>query len=215
MRRDGASPLNPSGETAHQWLQRELAKPAYADQRSWLQRLWDWAIDRLDDLLQGVGGALPLYALIPLLLVVVALVAFGLTRLRARGASSAKPSRDGVLDDIDLSAEELRRRAGQQEAEGAHSAAYIDYFRAVTRRAEERALLLPQPGRTAHEVGVELTSYFPHRAAEIRAAATFFDQVRYGGADADAPDVTRIRELEHDLDGTRPQHEVPPARVTA
>ncbi|MFC6707965.1 DUF4129 domain-containing protein [Flexivirga alba] len=205
MRADGA-PLDPSGGTAHAWLQRELAKPAYADQRSWLQRLWDWATDRLNDLLQGVGGALPLYVLIPLLVVIVGIVVFALSRLRGGSARTREPSDEGVLTDVDLTAEQLRDRAGRSAAKGAHSVAFVDYFRALARRAEERSLLLPQPGRTAHEVGAELAPYFPAQAAAIRSTAMFFDQVRYGGADASAEDVARIEALDRELENIRPRH---------
>lgn len=203
---DGSQPLSPDGSTAHAWLQRELAKPAYADQRSWIQRVWDWATDRLHDLLNGIGSALPLYVLIPLLLVLLAAVIYGVSRLGGRtGRTRDKPT-DGVLRDIDLTAAQLRARAGAAAADGAHSAAFVDYFRALTRRAEERALLLAQPGRTAHEVGTELAPYFPSHGDEIRSAATFFDRVRYGGSDATADDVDRIRTLDRELDGTRPHH---------
>ncbi|HWC23394.1 MAG TPA: DUF4129 domain-containing protein [Flexivirga sp.] len=211
---DDAPPLDPSGGAAHAWLQRELAKPAYADQRSWLQRLWDWARDRLDDLLQGVGGALPLYVLIPLLLVILGIVVFALSRLSGGSARKQDAAEDGVLTEVDLTARQLRERAGRSSAAGAHSAAFVDYFRALARRAEERALLLPQPGRTAHEVGTELEPYFPGHTAAIRSAATFFDQVRYGGTDATAADVSRIEALDRELDDTRPQHAAP-QQVTA
>ncbi|WP_446665280.1 DUF4129 domain-containing protein [Flexivirga sp. B27] len=206
MRRDGGPPLDPSGGTAHDWLQRELSKPAYADQRSWLQRLWDWATDRLGDLLQGVGGALPLYVLIPLLLAIVAAVVFGLSRLQPRGAGRTEKSDEGVLTDVDLSAEQLRSRAERLASEGALSAAFIDHFRALTRRAEERALLLPQPGRTAHEVGTELAPHFPAQSDGIHSAAVFFDAVRYGGAEADVDDVARVSALDREIDRTRPHH---------
>lgn len=209
MHRDGATPLDPSGGTAHGWLKRELAKPAYADQRSWLQRLWDWAKDRLDDLLQGVGGALPLYVLIPLLLVIVGIVVFALSRLGGRAARKQDSTGDGVLADVDLTAAQLRERAGRSSSEGAHSAAFVDHFRALTRRAEERALLVPQPGRTAREVGAELGPYFPAQMAALRSAATFFDQVRYGGAEAAANDVATIASLDRELDSARPQHVAP------
>lgn len=206
MRRDGAPPLSPSGGTAHDWLQRELSKPAYADQRSWLDRLWDWATDRLHDLLHGVGGALPLYVLIPLLLVIAALVILGATRLRRRGATTSDNADDGVLTDVDLSAEQLRQRAARSSQDGAHSAAFVDYFRAIARRAEERTLLLPRPGRTAHEVAFELSPYFPTYGAGIHSAARFFDSVRYGDTVAGVNDVAQLVALDRDLDGTRPHH---------
>lgn len=208
---DGSPPLTPTGGTARDWLTRELAKPAYADQRTLLQRLWDWAMDRLQDLLNGVGSALPVYVLIPLLLVIFGLAIFALTRLRGGDSTDAGPERDGVLTDIDLTADQLRRRAAQAASDGAHSASFVDYFRAVARRAEERALLIPQPGRTAHEVGAELAPYFPAQAAGLRAAATHFDEIRYGGATATSADVEQVRSLDQAVDHARPLH----AQVTA
>lgn len=206
MHRDGPVPLDPSGGTAHAWLRRELAKPAYADQRSWLQQLWDWAKERLADLLQGVGGALPLFVLIPLFLLIVGVIVFALSRLGGRSTGKRAAPGDGVLADVDLTAAQLRDRAAISAAKGARSAAFVDYFRALTRRAEERALLLPQPGRTAHEVGVELGPYFPGQVLAIRCAATFFDQVRYGGTDPSPEDVRQIEALDRELDDIRPQH---------
>lgn len=213
VRRDGASPLDPSGRTAHDWLQRELAKPAYADQRSWLQRLWDWATDRLNDLLHGVSGALPLAVLIPLLLAVVAIVVLGLTRLRSTGRRTGDSSGEGVLAGVELSAQSLRRRAGEAAGTGAYSAAFVDYFRALARQAEERALIIPQAGRTAHEVASELAPIFPVQCDGILSAATFFDRVRYGGAAATSADVARISALEQDIAHTRPHHATAPQGI--
>lgn len=210
---DGSPPLTPDSSTARGWLARELAKPAYADQRSLLQRLWDWAMDRLDDLVNGLGAALPLYVLIPLLLALAALVVAALTRVRTRGAKARAERPDGVLADIALTADELRRRATRSESTGDHSAAFVDLFRAIARRAEERALLLPQPGRTAHEVAVELAPYFLSYADALRDAAAHFDTIRYGGADAAPGDVDRIRALDRDVDGARPAHPSSPRAV--
>lgn len=208
MRADGA-PLDPDGATAHDWLQRELAKPAYADQRTLVQRLWDWAIDRFNDVLHGVGGALPIFVLIPLLLALAAVVAFALTRFRAREHSMNASRAQGVLADVDLSAAQLRARAVRLAGDGAHSAAFLDFFRSITRRAEERTLLVLQPGRTAHEVGDELAPFFPAQGAAVRSAASLFDRVRYGGGSATSADVERVRALDHDLEHSRPQHRVP------
>lgn len=203
---DGSPPLTPSGGTAHDWLSRELAKPAYADQRNLLQRLWDWAMDRLQDLVNGVGSALPLFVLIPLLLVIAGLVIFALTRLRSSRSVRATPKDDGVLADVELTADQLRRRATEAESDAAHSAAFIDFFRAIARRAEERALLIPQPGRTAHEVGAELAPYFPAQADGLRTAAIHFDSVRYGDASATAHEVEQIRSLDQAVEHARPMH---------
>lgn len=205
MRADGA-PLNPGGDTARAWLERELAKPAYADQRTWVQRLWDWAMERLNDLLNGVGSALPLYTLIPLLLVLIAVVVFGMTRIRRRSIAARTAKTAGVLTDVELTGDQLRSRAMGLAAQGAHSAAYLDVFRAIARRAEERALLIPRPGRTAHEVGVELAAYFPAQGTQLAEAAAYFDGVRYGDADAGPDDVARIRALDEALESARPQH---------
>ncbi|RNI22160.1 DUF4129 domain-containing protein [Flexivirga caeni] len=203
---DDGAPLTPDGKTAHGWLQHELAKPVYADQRTLLQRLWDWATSHLQDLLNGVGSALPTYVLVPLLVLIIALVVFGLTRLRGNFAGGRGAATEGVLAGVELSAEQLRQRAARAEVEGKHAAAYLDFFRAVARRAEERALLLPQPGRTAHEVGIELAPFFPGSVGELASAATHFDAIRYGAADANASDVDRIRALDQGIEHARPQH---------
>nr|WP_246336553.1 DUF4129 domain-containing protein [Flexivirga oryzae] len=163
-------------------------------------------MDRLQDLVHGVGSALPVYVLIPLLVVVVGLVILALTRLRGSRSAGAPTEHDGVLTDVDLTADQLRRRAAQAAADGAPSAAFVDFFRAVARRAEERALLVPQPGRTAHEVGAELAPYFPAQADGLRAAASHFDAIRYGGVNATSQDVEQIRSLDQAVEHARPLH---------
>ena len=204
--RHAEPPLSPSGQEARSALRRELAKAEYADRRNLVQRLWDWLQDRLNDLVAGAGGVLPVQVLVPLLLVLVLGVVIALSRLRRRHGTQARSDPTGVLHQVDLSAAQLRARAVQHQDRGEHAAAAVDAFRAIARGAEERALLLPRPGRTAHEVSVELTDFFPTAQQQLAQAAGIFDVVRYGAGTCSGPQVEQILALEDRLRSTQPRH---------
>nr|WP_246242534.1 DUF4129 domain-containing protein [Flexivirga aerilata] len=146
--------------------------------------------------------------LLPALLLLAGVVTVALTQLRRRGRTKRAVEQAGVLADTTLTADQLRRRAEQAQSEGDLRSATLDLFRAIARAAEERALIVPRPGRTAHEVGAELSTFFPSQRDELRSAANLFDRVRYGGATATDDDATRMRALDAALTRTRPQHTV-------
>ncbi|TWE12053.1 DUF4129 domain-containing protein [Rudaeicoccus suwonensis] len=203
------APVNPGPTQARDLLRQELAKPVYADDRSLTQRIWDWATEHLHTLLTGVGETLPAYVLAPALLILVAVVVYAATRLRRRRARPAATPAVGVLHEVDLTAEQLRQRAADAEALGDHAGAAVDFFRALARQGEERALLPPSPARTAHETGVRMTEFFPQRSSELSWAADVFDRVRYGHRSVDAHDVARLRDLDEQIRRERPvQHDL-------
>nr|WP_279672580.1 DUF4129 domain-containing protein [Flexivirga meconopsidis] len=171
-----------------------------------MQRLWDWATGKLDELLNGIGDALPLWVLLPALLVLVAVIIYALAHLRRRDRPGRATAAAGVLADTTLTAEQLRRRANHALSQGDSRSAVLDLFRAIARSAEERALVVPRPGRTAHEVGLELAPFFPGHHDALLASANLFDRVRYGGATATADDVAHVRSLDDELTRARPQH---------
>ena len=70
--------------------------------------------------------------------------------------------------------------------------------------AVERALTEDRPGRTAHEVALELAPVFPAEAAALAEAADAFDAVRYGGLGATADRAARVRQLESRIARARP-----------
>lgn len=196
-------PLDPGVEQARSWLAHELASPAYADDRSLLQRLLDW----LQEHLSGVGGevAAPDWAL-PVVLVVLALVVVVvlLVAVRRSPTVSRAAREGGVLDHPFLSADDYRARAESALERGDAAAATADAFRAVAAACAERTLLDDVPGRTAHEIGAALALVFPAERGEVRAAADLFDRVVYGRAPVRPDDARSVLSLDSRLRATRP-----------
>lgn len=196
-------PLDPGGDEARSWLAHELASPAYADDRSLLQRLLDWLQQHLsgvDGQFAAPGWALPV-VLVGLALVVVAIL---LVAVRRSPTVSRTGPAGGVLDGPRLSADDYRARAESALARGEVDAATADAFRAVVAASAERTLLDDVPGRTAHEIGAALAAVFPDEAGEVTGAADLFDRVVYGRAAVVPDDARSVLGLDTRLRATRP-----------
>jgi hypothetical protein len=196
-------PLDPGVKEARSWLARELALPAYADDRSLLQRILDW----LQEHLSGAGGeiAAPEWAL-PVVLVVVALVVVAILLVAVRRSptvSRAAPG-GGVLDHPLLNADGYRARAESALQHGDAAAATADAFRAIASACAERTLLDDVPGHTAHEIGAALALVFPAEWDEVRGAADLFDRVVYGRASVGLDDARSVLDLDSRLRAARP-----------
>jgi hypothetical protein len=183
-------PLTPDRSTAREWLQEELADPAYAPGPG--------VLDRIRALL-GELGVSPSAVLWLLLAVIVLLVVVGVLRftglphrrarrpvLRFTGLPRCRARRRvrAASPDVGpgpLSAADLRARAERAAAEHRFEPAVLDRFRAIVRSLEERALLEPRPGRTAAESAREAAALLPDRGEELAVAARMFDDVCYGG----------------------------------
>lgn len=176
------TPLVPDPDAARAAAAAELSKPAYrAQEPSLLQRGAQWVWYKISNLLDHASGPGPgtgwaigiLLALLALAVVVVWM------RLGPREAR--------LQTDADLFAETERTAAEHDAAADAALAAgdletaVVERFRALVRGCEERGLLVPRPGRTADEAASELAAQLPDAAAAVRAAATAFGEVRYGG----------------------------------
>lgn len=196
-------PLDPGVEQARSWLAHELASPAYADDRSLLQRFLDWLQQHLSG--AGVQLGAPGWAL-PVVLVVLALVVVAILLVVVRRSPTV--SRDGagrgVLDHHVLSADGYRARAESALERGDAAGATADAFRAVAAACAERTLLDDVPGRTAHEIGAALALVFPEERGEVRAAADLFDRVVYGRASVGLDDARSVLDLDSRLRATRP-----------
>ena len=194
-------PLDPTSPEARDWLEDELSKGIYRDDRGPLERLIDW----INELLSRTGsGSLPAWMIV--LAVVVALAVLALVVARSvqaeRRMTGSRP--DGVLDGPARSAAEHRAAAGRALAAGDHDTAVVESYRAITRSAIERTLLDDLPGRTAHEVSVALGPVFPASAARLAAAADTFDAVLYGRRAAAAEAAQEVAALDSTLAATRP-----------
>ncbi len=192
-------PVEPDRGTARGWATQELAKPEY--QRSLLQRILGWLYDQLQHLPAAGGRGIQLTAVVVLvvLAVVIAVAArrSGTLRRRAERAGS-------VFADPTRSAADHRAAAEAAELRGDWPSAVIERFRALTRELEDRAVLVPQPGRTADEVAAEAGAWLPDLAAALREGAAVFDDVRYGDHPATADAARRLRELDDAVRRARP-----------
>jgi hypothetical protein len=101
------------------------------------------------------------------------------------------------------SAAELRRRAESALADGRHSDAVLDAFRAIAVRQVERGRLDDQPGATAHEVAASLATTYPDQGQRVGRGADLFDATLYGARPAVSQDATALLDLDDTLAGTR------------
>jgi Domain of unknown function (DUF4129) len=178
---------------AQRLARRELARAIY--QPPLTQRILG-AIGRfLNTLVSGASAAFPggwwaLVVLIALAVLAAALIIFWV-----------RPSRTAVMPAALLagarrSAAEHRRAAERLAAAGDYTGAIIECLRAVAVGLEERDVLPPRAGRTADELAAEAATVLPGQAAELAAAASLFDDVRYGGRAGTLAGYQRLRDLD-------------------
>jgi hypothetical protein len=194
-------PLDPTSPQARQWLEDELRKGIYHEQKGLLERIQDW----LTQLLSGTGGgSLAGWTIWVAVAVIVAVVALVVVRSLHAERRMTAPSRDGVLDGPIRTAAEHRAAAARSLDAGDADTAVLEAYRALTRSAIERTLLDDLPGRTAHEVAVALGPVFPASASSLAIAADTFDAVRYGRRAASPESARDVIALDADLARTRP-----------
>lgn len=199
-------PVDPDRDQARQWLQSELDRPGYSVERSFVSRVWEWITGHLPSL--DLPGTLPPWAawaaLALILLAGLAVITF-VSRDRWRRASlSLQPATGAVLEEEGLRATDYRARAVAALLAGQPGAALVDAYRALTASSIERSLLDDRPGRTAHEVAVDLSSVFPDAALDLARAAEHFDEVRYGAHDASREQASAVLALEEQISRSRP-----------
>ncbi|MFG2722657.1 DUF4129 domain-containing protein [Streptomyces sp. NPDC048416] len=201
----GGPPVDIPRDAAREAARRELSDPAYhQNDPSLLQRalnkFWNW-VGSLFDSASGATPGGPL-GLIVIALVVLALIAALWWRL----GTPQRPVLSGgsVFDDRPRSAGEHRAAAETHATAHRWNEAVQERMRAIVRSLEERALLDPRPGRTADEAAAEAGRPLPGHADRLRAAARAFDDVTYGGRTADEASYVRLRDLDKDLERTKP-----------
>jgi hypothetical protein len=196
-------PVEPDRDLARRWAGEELAGREYRAARpSLLARLMSWLRERLQDLPvpDGPGSRL---ALLVVVLTVVGTVVYAVQRsggLRRQ----VRVSTEAIFGDPTRTAADHRSTAGTAERDEDWRTAVVERFRAVTRELEERAVLVPHPGRTADEVALEAGSWLPDLADRLRHGAGVFDDVHYGDQPASADEATALRELDDAVRRARP-----------
>lgn len=205
-------PVEPDADTARLWLKEELLDPVYLDEPSLLARFLDWLTGLFDDVqVLDVSPVLASLAIVGIVLVVavIAYVVAGPVRLSRRARTSA-----AVFEDDERSAADLRAAADAAASSGDWDTAVVERYRAVVRSLEERVVLDPRPGRTAHEAADAAALRLPTLADRLAAGARLFDDVRYGKVSV-GPDADRaLRELDAAALATTPTPLVHPVEPT-
>ncbi|WP_134163799.1 DUF4129 domain-containing protein [Arthrobacter sp. NicSoilB11] len=197
-------PVRPGAGEARRWAEEELAKREYRDAApSWLGTLWRNFLDWLQSLDGSQGDAAPVPSPV-IALVIAAIIAAAIILARPRLHARSRQARDVFEREPTLDATDYRARAEAAAAAGKWGDAVVDRFRAVVRSAEDRAILDPQPGRTADEAARALSVPFNSQSGRLARAAATFDGVRYGNRAADSGDYRQMVELDTALDAMKP-----------
>lgn len=198
----GDVPVTPDADTARRWLQEELLDPVYQDQPSLLMRFIDWLVGLFDGVevldVNPVVASLVVAGVVLVVAVIAYLVA-GPVRLSRRARTSA-----AVFEDDTRSATDLRAAADAAAAAGDWATAVVERYRAVVRSLEERVVLDPRPGRTAHEAADAAALRLPDLADRLAGGARLFDDVRYGKVSVGPAADQSLRDLDAAALATRP-----------
>jgi len=185
----------PIGRPDAQRLAREeLAKAEYHPHVSFLT----WLSQQLDKLFNRASVDVPggWWAIVALAALAVLIAALVLARVGPVARSRRRDSAGPLGGDRPMTAQQHRELAQRLAGDGDYSGAVLEYVRAIAAGLEERAILLPRPGRTADELAREAGRRLPGSAAELNAAARQFDDIRYGGRDGTRDGCQRLRTLE-------------------
>lgn len=196
-------PLTPGPDEARRAAAQELAHREYQEARpGLLSRALTWLLEHLPSI-PALHGPLPSITLVAVLAALLAVIVFAV--LRAGRIRMARRTPDGdVFAGSELTAADHRAAADRHAAAGAWSEAVLERFRAVVRELEERAVLVPQPARTAGEAAGEAGRWLPALAPDLAAAARLFSEVRYGGRPADRAADESLRRLDEAVRRARP-----------
>jgi hypothetical protein len=163
-------------------------------------RILNW-LGRLLSRVFHAGSSLPggMWSTIALLIALGLVIAGVIYWIRP--GKPGRRSTGAVLASALLSSGDHRRLADRHAADGDYSAAIIDRVRAVAAGLEERRLLAAQPGRTADELAAQAGHAIPELAADLAAAASLFDDVRYGGRTGSRSGYEQVCQLDTKLQG--------------
>ena len=195
-------PLDPTGDEARSRLRRELLHPEYHERNVFEQILN--GLDRMvSSLIDGAAKAPPLSTFAAIVAFLLLGLALAWLLSRARRTPQAARRAGPVVEDVAVTAAELREAAERALAEGRNAEALVDGFRALTVRQVERGWLDDRPGATAHEVAGALASTYPDQRQRVSGSATLFDAVRYGDRPATRDQAADVLALDDALAGRR------------
>ncbi|WP_281886437.1 DUF4129 domain-containing protein [Paenibacillus sp. YYML68] len=184
----------------------------YLEQRSnpvldWLERMWRRLLDLFPDVPMPDEAPLVLtYVLVG----VVALMLLGVIVWLVRSVVIARrQSRKGVFrstGELDRSAAVHRQEAERLAAEGDYEEAVRRLFLALLLLLHERRWVQAEKWKTNDEYMEELGERQPRAAAPFRCAASLYEQVYYGGVEADASHYEAMVSLLAPFEGKEAVH---------
>lgn len=174
----------------------------------WLDRLWEWVLERLRDLLEGLevpglgggatGGSSGISWL--LLLIGIGLLIWIVVRYRRhRGSDDEEPESTVVLDP-NRSADEWRDEARRLEQLERWDEAIRAEYRAMVADLVDADLLPDIPGRTAGEYRQDVHRDLPRFATPFDEATDLFEPVWYSDFVPSRAGVTLMRDLAARID---------------
>jgi hypothetical protein len=198
LSRLAAVPIQPDRGQARDWAVQELSGRVYQEARPGLgERVLQWIWDLINSAEVAVGAP-PLAALLVLVGVVAAVTTYALRRSGGLHPTARRKT-TAVLPVRHTTAAEHRAAAQRHAAAQEWGPAVVERFRAIARELEERALLSPQPGRTAVEVARDGGAALPDLASDLLTAARSFNDVSYGRLSVDESTERALRELDERL----------------
>ncbi|HEX6352867.1 DUF4129 domain-containing protein [Actinophytocola sp.] len=197
-------PVEVDPDAAREAAARELADPAYAAaEPSFPQQVFERIGRFLGDVLSAVGDVAPGGLVGAMILLLLAVVVFIVIRLRV-GPLARSLRSDVVTVDRGRSSEDYRQAAEAARDRGDLGTAVRERFRAIVRELDGRGVLDERSGRTVDEIAAQAGQRLPHRASELRAAATLFDDVVYGGHPPTEAGYDAVAALDTALQAERP-----------
>jgi hypothetical protein len=174
-------PIDVDRDEARDAAIRELSDPVYRSaEPSWFDRATGWLLERINELLTGIGSVSPSGIIGLLVLIGLAVLLVVIIRRRIGKIARAQASPPGLFDDRTLTADDHRRAAETAVSQGNLAVAILERFRAIVRELEQRGVLDEVSGRTVDEIATMAGHALPDSAADFRAAAAIFDDVVYG-----------------------------------
>ena len=187
-------PVTPDRGLARRWAVEELAGREYSAARPGLvERALTWLFDHFPQLPSGPGSPLVLVAVVALLALAAG---YALHRVGGWRGAAVRHTAAGLFGPTALTAAEHRSAADGAAEQGRWSDAVLERFRAIARELEERAVLAPQPGRTADEVAGEAGRLLPALSGSLAEGSALFDDVCYGGRPGSLQADQRLRALD-------------------
>lgn len=190
-------------EEARRRAVEELIKPEY-QQESLLERVIRLIREFFDQLLGNAPGGVPggVIALVIVVVIVGSLIA--LIAWQGRRATRGGRAGEALLGAVERTPDEHRAEAERLAAESRWAEAIRERLRAVARDLEHRAVVTPQPGRTADELAEAAGRELPAHAARLASAVRLFDEVTYGAVPGTAEGYQEMAALDETLRTAKP-----------